>query len=214
MRHGQSAQGVDFGHGSLTNSNSMPNPLLGSDASSLAQSYYAESLTAHVPPDILCGDQSSIEDHLIHDVLFSGSALTNTSGPYEQTSVQDEMSMDESDDEPLNAQSLAVRGYRDIIKPYSRRGTEVRTFSAFAQDYALSEYMDYAHSSELRRHDMQTIFMHYVSVSGPTMSLYERDPASLASGARFDGDATIDKNLWSRKYHHSVLRIDTSSKHI
>jgi hypothetical protein len=121
-------------------------------------------------------------------------------GQYIQEAMEDEFVMDESDDEPPDPQSLSLRGYRDALKPYARGGTEVRTFSAFAENYALSEYMDYVPFSELRRQGMQTIFRHFVNVTGPTMSLYERDPTSLASGARFDGDATLDDNLWSREY--------------
>lgn len=194
---------VHSSHGSLSNYPPIPNPLLGPDAAHLAQNYYMGSSHGEVPPHVLGQEQNSREEQL--GTSFDRDMPSNRGygwpdrTQYGHGGIEDEVAMDESDDESPDPQSLTVRDYRDVLKPYTRGGTEVRTFSAFAQNYALSEYMDYVHSSELRRHDMQTIFRHFVSVTGPTMSLYERDPTSLASGARFDGDATLDNNLWSRK---------------
>lgn len=189
---------------SLSSYPPIPNPLLGPETSPLSHNYYMGSAHGSISTDPLSLEQASIEEQYGHvneqDPSFSGGHGITDRTQYAQRILDDEIIMDESDDETPDPQSLTVRGYRDVLKPYARGGTEVRTFSAFAQNYALSEYMDYAQSSELRRHDMQTIFMHFVSVTGPTMSLYERDPASLATGARFDGDATLDNNLWSRKY--------------
>ncbi|QUC16986.1 uncharacterized protein UV8b_01227 [Ustilaginoidea virens] len=198
LRHAQALpnteQGPLTGHDTLP----MPNPLLGSE---LSVSQNCQSVSSYGAQGRTTRDrfQSEMQIELVSQDSLPSRDLNqqNNMSRYDQAAFEDEISLDESDDEPPDPQSLAVRGYRDVLKPYSTGGTEVRTFSAFAQNYALSEYMDYAHSSELRRHDMQTIFMHFVSVTGPTMSLYERDPASLASGARFDGDATLDNNLWS-----------------
>ncbi|KHN98150.1 Zn(2)-C6 fungal-type DNA-binding domain protein [Metarhizium album ARSEF 1941] len=201
-------------HSSLSNYPPIPNPLLGPDAAHLTHSYYMASSHGEIPPDALGQEQTSRVEQL--GAPFEQDLPPSQGyGPPDRTQyghgvIEDEVAMDESDDENPDPQSLVVRDYRDVLKPYARGGTEVRTFSAFAQNYALSEYMDYVHSSELRRHDMQTIFRHFVSVTGPTMSLYERDPTSLTSGARFDGDATLDNNLWSHtfpllSFHHPGL---------
>ncbi|EFY93488.1 C6 finger domain protein, putative [Metarhizium acridum CQMa 102] len=188
-------------HSSLPNYPPIPNPLLGPDTAHLTQNYYMGSSYGEVPPDALGQEQISREEQLGPSFEYDMPSNRGYGWPdrtqYGHGVIEDEVAMDDSDDESPDPQSLIVRDYRDVLKPYTRGGTEVRTFSAFAQNYALSEYMDYVHSSELRRHDMQTIFRHFVSVTGPTMSLYERDPTSLASGARFDGDATLDNNLWS-----------------
>lgn len=196
-------------HGSIP----IPNPLLGSDTSFKQHDHVRSSrgtgLFGPAHKDQLpAGDQ--LDDSFDYGLLQNDSFRRDSSTQFDETALEDEIPMDESDDEQPDPKSLSVRGYGDVLTPYPRGSTEVRTFSAFAQNYALSEYMDYAHNSELRRHDMQTIFMHFVSVTGPTMSLYERDPASLASGARFDGDATLDNNLWSHtfpllSFHHPGL---------
>ena len=132
-------------------------------------------------------------------MLGDGTEESAVTEKFEYTPLEDEMLMDESDDDTPDAQALAVRGHRNVLQPYARGGTEVRTFSAFAESYSLSEYMDYAHNSELRRHDRQAIFMHFVSVTGPTMSLYERETSRDPSIA-FDSDAPLDSNLWSCRY--------------
>ncbi|KAG5950680.1 hypothetical protein E4U53_004599 [Claviceps sorghi] len=178
----------------------MPNPLLGPDAS-FKHHYHTKSSRETGSSGINENDHTSnddrFDDYFDYEPSQSDFARRDSSTQLDEAIFEDEILMDESDDERPDPKSLSVRYYGDLLGPYAREGTEVRTFSAFAHNYALSEYMDYAHTSELRRHDMQTIFMHFVNVTGPTMSLYERDPSSLASGARFDGDAALDNNLWS-----------------
>ncbi|KAG5983762.1 hypothetical protein E4U55_007227 [Claviceps digitariae] len=191
----------------------IPNPLLGPEAS-FKHHYYTKSSreTGYSGPNE--NDQSSngdrLDDYFDYDLSQSDVSRRDSSTHFDEAILEDEISMDESDDERPDPKSLSVQCYGDLLSPYTGEGAEARTFSAFAHNYALSEYMDYAHTSELRRHDMQTIFMHFINVTGPTMSLYERDPGSLASGARFDGDATLDNNLWSHtfpllSFHHPGL---------
>ncbi|KAK2612581.1 hypothetical protein QQS21_001352 [Conoideocrella luteorostrata] len=213
IQQAQSLQNAQSGIASNPDYFPIPNPLLRSDAS-LNQNYrigtsHGTGLPGHPPMDRLA-NKDQFDLSMNHDTFPHYPIQRNDLTQYQQVVLDDEMSMGESDDEPPDPQSLTVRGYRDILKPYPHGGTTVRTFSAFAQEYALSEYMDYAQSAELRRHDMKTIFMHFINVTGPTMSLYERDPALLASGSRFDGDATLDNNLWSYtfpllSFHHPGL---------
>lgn len=118
---------------------------------------------------------------------------------YEDTLSDDDVYMAESDDEQPDPRALITPSSSRLLWPYSRSGTEVRTFSAFAQEQALSEYMDYAPTSELRNIAMRTVFMHFVSVTGPSMSLYERDPSPPEDPSQFEGNAELDHNLWSCK---------------
>lgn len=203
---------IHSSHGSASNYSPIPNPLLGPDAAPLTHNYYTGSAHDAISPSSLTQEQNPIEEQLgstfEHNQNFGHVYGPRDGTQYSHGNLDDEVHMDESDDDAPDPQSLAVRGYRDVFRPYARGGTEIRTFSAFAQSHALSENVDYMRTTELRRQDIQTIFRHFISVTGPTMSLYERDPTSLASGARFDGDATLDNNLWSCKClqlsYHSV----------
>ncbi|KAG6102199.1 hypothetical protein E4U30_007710 [Claviceps sp. LM220 group G6] len=191
----------------------MPNPLLGPDASS--QNRY------HVRPSRKTGsfgpnendaapEYDRYDDYSDHDLSQTECSRRDSSTQFDGSFMKDEILMDESDDEHPDPESLSVRKYGDILQPYAREDTEAGSFSAFAHSYALSEYMDYAHTSELQRHDLVTIFTHFVHVTGPTMSLYERNPRSLTARFRFDGDASLDNNLWSKtipllSFHHPGL---------
>lgn len=180
----------------------IPNPLLGPEAS--ASQDFNAGIASHALLRSSFGSEQLLPESQLEPVGEPGlqlrqSSQTHRLQQYDAATAgqDDDLSLDESDDEPPDLQDFVDGGSRNILKPYARGGPEARTFSAFAQNYALSEYMDYAYSSELRRQDMQTIFMHFVSVTGPTMSLYERNPAAVAPGVRFHADAPLDNNLWS-----------------
>ena len=123
---------------------------------------------------------------------------------YEGTLSEDDIDMAESDDEQPDPRALMMSGSSHLLLPYTRSGTEVRTFSAFAQEQALSEYMNYAPNSELRNQAMRTIFMHFVRVTGPSMSLYERDPSPPEEPGHFEGNAELGHNLFSCKAVHPL----------
>lgn len=125
---------------------------------------------------------------------------TLSESDYDVGLSDEEMHMAESDDDQLtlpDPRTMVASGSRHLFWPYPWGGTAVRTFSAFAQEQALAEYMDYAPNSELRNQAMRTIFMHFVSVTGPTMSLYERDPSPPEEPGQFEGNAELGHNLFS-----------------
>ncbi|CAM1511415.1 Fc.00g089280.m01.CDS01 [Cosmosporella sp. VM-42] len=110
----------------------------------------------------------------------------------------DDASMGESDDE--------TRDPRDFLGPVVQRfngtwdanGTRVRNFSTFAQCDVLSEYTASAQIRELRDPQILAIFMHFIKVTGPSMSLYERHPFDHGEDDQFIGPNHKEAdNLWS-----------------
>lgn len=53
---------------------------------------------------------------------------------------------------------------------------------------------------------MRTIFMHFVGVTGPSMSLYERNPSPLDEPGQFEGNAELGHNLFS--YTFPILSLN------
>ncbi|PHH82035.1 hypothetical protein CDD83_3384 [Cordyceps sp. RAO-2017] len=125
---------------------------------------------------------------------------------YDGVLSDDDAYLAESDDEQPDPRALmaASAGYLALHHPSN--GARVRTFSAFAQEEALSEYMNYAPNSELRNHAMRTIFMHFIGVTGPSMSLYERNTSPTDEPAQFEGNAELGNNLFS--YTFPVLSLN------
>ncbi|PHH69038.1 hypothetical protein CDD82_119 [Ophiocordyceps australis] len=116
---------------------------------------------------------------------------------YDDPLSDDDVNMVSSDDENPSSRTLMAPSTAHLLWPATMNATRVRTFSAFAQERALSEYMDYAPHSDLRAHAMQVIFTHFVSVTGPSMSLYERDPSPHEEPGQFEGNAQLGHNLFS-----------------
>ncbi|RDA83204.1 hypothetical protein CP532_1231 [Ophiocordyceps camponoti-leonardi (nom. inval.)] len=120
---------------------------------------------------------------------------------------EDEAYLAESDDDHPDPRGLLAPGISQMPWPCpTTDGSQVRTFSAFAREQTLSEYMNFAPNSELRNHAMRTIFMHFISVTGPSMSLYERDPPPNAESGPFEQNADVGNNLFS--YTFPVLSLN------
>ncbi|PFH59579.1 hypothetical protein XA68_12123 [Ophiocordyceps unilateralis] len=126
---------------------------------------------------------------------------------YDAIFSEDDAYLAESDDDHPDPRGLMAPGISHMPWPCQiTNGSQVRTFSAFAREQALSEYMNFAPNSELRNHAMRTIFMHFISVTGPSMSLYERDPPPNTELGQFDHNADVGNNLFS--YTFPVLSLN------
>ena len=208
-QNGLAAHDLGFGHGPIEGRPSMPNPLLGPDfaASQERAENLQDDAAFYNQRNLNVSDVSSAEQRLRStgngaSNHASSGAFRDPESEYEEDLSDEEMYMAESDDEPSalpDPKELVSAGSRHMFWPYPRGGAVVRTFSAFAQEQALAEYMDYAPNSELRNQAMRTIFMHFVSVTGPSMSLYERDPTPLDGSGSFEGNAELGHNLFSCK---------------
>jgi hypothetical protein len=73
-----------------------------------------------------------------------------------------------------NQYSAYVRG--PIVEPREASEAVMRTFSAYAEGKALTTYQPTVSNSPLNDPKTLAIFRHFVFVTGPSMSLYERHP--------------------------------------
>ena len=118
----------------------------------------------------------------------------------------DDASMGESDDETGDPREFLGPVVQRFNGAWDSNGTRVRTFSTFAQCNVLSEYTASAQIRELRDPQILAIFMHFIKVTGPSMSLYERHPFDYGEDDQFiDPNPKGASNLWSCKYHHSGI---------
>ncbi|KAI0161666.1 hypothetical protein GGR52DRAFT_133325 [Hypoxylon sp. FL1284] len=92
----------------------------------------------------------------------------------------EDASMCESDDVSINERraSLDFRelGVAAFQGPYDMFGTETRTFSSFAPESFLVTYEPSPVNSPLNDRKIAAVFWHFVNVTGPSISLYERHP--------------------------------------
>ncbi|KAF4965747.1 hypothetical protein FSARC_6477 [Fusarium sarcochroum] len=112
---------------------------------------------------------------------------------------EDDASMGESDDEVQDPRQVLGPVMKQFNGTWDSNGTRVRTFSTFAQCNILSDYTATARITELKDPVMLQIFMHFIQVTGPSMSLYERHPFDHTGENSFDPTPKGANNLWSFK---------------
>lgn len=112
---------------------------------------------------------------------------------------EDDASMGESDDEVQDPRQVLGPVMKQFNGTWDTNGTRVRTFSTFAQCNILSDYTATARITELKDPAMLQIFMHFIQVTGPSMSLYERHPFDHTGENSFDPTPKGANNLWSCK---------------
>ncbi|KAF4513515.1 hypothetical protein G6O67_000779 [Ophiocordyceps sinensis] len=130
----------------------------------------------------------------------SNGLLHSQENDFDGLPSDDNGEMAESDDEQPDPRTLLASPPYHLTWPTPQDGNQVRTFSAFAQEQALYEYMSFAPNSELQSHAMRTIFRHFVTVTGPSMSLYDRDCSQTEEPAQFDANAELGNYLFSYKF--------------
>ncbi|KAI0387578.1 hypothetical protein F5Y04DRAFT_7692 [Hypomontagnella monticulosa] len=104
--------------------------------------------------------------------------------------VSDNESMAESDDVPiserrgsLDLNEYGVVSFQRFDQPFDTFGTQTRMFATFAPD--LATYEPSPANSPLNDKQIAAVFWHFVNVTGPSISLYERhplDPSTIFQG--------------------------------
>ncbi|KAM5348079.1 hypothetical protein ACJ41O_007903 [Fusarium nematophilum] len=110
---------------------------------------------------------------------------------------EDDASMCDSDDETRDPRQVLGPVMKQFNGTWDVNGTRVRAFSTFAQCNVLSDYTASAQITELKDPRMLAIFMHFIQVTGPSMSLYERHPFDQTGENSFDPTPKGANNLWS-----------------
>lgn len=114
--------------------------------------------------------------------------------------LDEDAEMGESDDESRDPQEVLGPMVKQFNGSWDADGTQVRAFSSFAKCNVLSEYTASAQTSELKDARILAIFMHFIQVTGPSMSLYERHPFDHGYDDAYDTTPRGSNNLWSCEY--------------
>ncbi|KAI0430165.1 hypothetical protein F5Y09DRAFT_239004 [Xylaria sp. FL1042] len=107
---------------------------------------------------------------------------------WEYDFYDDDASMGESDDEFLSAPQLDGPGVvtsQRLDHQYHMLGTHTRTFSTIGAETVLATYDPSPINSPLTDKHIAAVFWHFINVTGPSMSIYERhplDPSNIFQG--------------------------------
>ncbi len=88
-------------------------------------------------------------------------------------------------DSQLELDEVGLVVPRRLDQPNNFFETQARTFSFFASDNFLATYEPSPMSSPLNDKKIAAVFWHFINVTGPSISLYERhpfDPSPLFQG--------------------------------
>lgn len=145
------------------------------------------------------------------DVQSSITKPQNTTLDYDLP--EDDASMGDSDDETRDPRELLGPVVQRFTGAWDVNGARVRAFSTFAKCDVLSEYTASAQIRELKDPRMVAIFMHFIKVTGPTMSLYERHPFDHGDDEQFNPNPKGANNLWTCKSYLHFCLLNTNSRY-
>lgn len=124
--------------------------------------------------------------------LPAQSQLPLTSVPHDNEDAW----FEDSDGEHESSVALVAPVVQKLYTP-GLRDTSMRSFSQFASSNAVSEYMISPSLSELKDKAKRDIFEHFMRVTGPSMSLYERHPFDASEQQVADSIPGSGTNIWS-----------------
>ncbi|CAG9937153.1 unnamed protein product [Clonostachys rosea f. rosea IK726] len=126
----------------------------------------------------------------------SSNAKPNVQIIHETYESEDEdASLADSDDE-AGKESALVFPSASLLPLFGDRATSLRSFTGNSQSQMVADYMNYPHIAELRDQAKRQIFHHFIKVTGPSMSLYERHPFDPSERDAADVDSGSN-NIWS-----------------
>lgn len=90
-----------------------------------------------------------------------------------------------------------------------RRGADHAGGVASTTSNALFPYMDYPRDSKIRIEGMKTMFNHFIRITGPTITLYERHPNPVNNKLDSAGKPIVPdgRHFWSCKSLNSLLKL-------
>ncbi|QYS93483.1 Zn(2)-C6 fungal-type domain-containing protein [Trichoderma simmonsii] len=130
--------------------------------------------------------------------VHTGTTVTQPlNNHWEFDMLDDEASLPDSDDDLPD-----VRGNLPPIKNlvperWTVSPVDISVFSAFAQSDDVQAHMETPYSSEFWASGLNTIFMHFINVTGPGISIFEGDISSALDRSRMKATAGSGKSLWS-----------------
>lgn len=177
--HTYSDHGVEPGYFPVPGHDNMPGP---------PTSFPAKDLTGAVP---------------INQPHASARSNVPSEAEMAQAYADDDSSMADSDDDFGEVDGTRGDEYGILVQSRmdsSAAGfsTEMRTFSAFANHHVLTSYVPNAANSPLTDDRTAALFWHFVNVTGPSMSMYERHPSDHINAAlNIQSAPQASHNIWT-----------------
>ncbi|KAI1767372.1 hypothetical protein GGR53DRAFT_463473 [Hypoxylon sp. FL1150] len=172
----------------------------------------SEDFTPSISP---AQQQQPLLHQLVHAQFDKGKAPAMPEEPVQDTvpsieefeflASEDEYMYEYDDDTQIGEQhgemefnEHGLAAFQRINQPLDMFGTETRTFSAFAPESLLATYEPSVSNSPLNDPQIAAVFWHFVNVTGPSISLYERHPQQDPS-PRYGGQAIpkVRQNIWT-----------------
>jgi hypothetical protein len=174
-------------------SQNMPNPLAAADAvSGLPQEPPDRSMlpymgNAQLPPYSAMQAGNTNQG-------FTAFEQGDMDDIYDDDDAGDDDAMSVSDDGLPDPGDRTSRGMMALADAWSGNQINSRKFNSFAESGALFLYVDSPANSDLRNIGETTVFSHFISVTSPTISMYERHPCDPVEKQEFHASG---HNLWS-----------------
>ncbi|KAK2011161.1 hypothetical protein LZ32DRAFT_534401 [Colletotrichum eremochloae] len=139
--------------------------------------------------------------------VFSGhNAAAQRNQPVEDAEIEymyseDDESMPDSDDALENVMG-EESAYGQLVQsrndgPWDGFGTKMRSFSSFADEAILTSYIPTPNNSPLNDERTAALFWHFINVTGPSMSLYERHPFDHSKLTNNYSVPKAGHNIWT-----------------
>ncbi|KAK1594372.1 uncharacterized protein LY79DRAFT_668659 [Colletotrichum navitas] len=135
-----------------------------------------------------------------HNAAAQGNQLADNA-EMEYLYSEDDESMPDSDDAFEDAMG-EESAYGQLVQsrndgPWDGFGTRMRTFSSFADEAILTSYIPTPNHSPLNDERTAALFWHFINVTGPSMSLYERHPFDHSKLANNYSVPKAGHNIWT-----------------
>jgi hypothetical protein len=183
-----------------------PNPLLATEVDG-GHAHYT-----HAPPeaqffsiqdggparDMLGDFRRLTSDHALN--VHTGAAMTQPlNDRWGLDMLDDEASLPDSDDDLPDVRGNLLPIKSMVPERWTMSAVDANVFSAFAQNDDVLAHMETPYSSEFWASGLNTIFMHFINVTGPGISIFEGDISCASQRARSSTAAGTGQSLWSCK---------------
>lgn len=183
-----------------------PNPLLAAEANG-GPAYYSNA-----PPEAqffsvqdagaaanMLGNFGNLNGNHTHNVHTGVTITQPLNNLWGLDMLDDEASLPDSDDDLPDVRGNLLPIKSMVPERWTVSAVDSSIFSAFAQNDDVLAHMETPYSSEFWASGLTTIFMHFINVTGPGISIFEGDISCASERARSGTTAGSGQSLWSCK---------------
>lgn len=195
-----------------------PNPLLAAEANG-GPGYFATA-----PPEALfysASDRTTTQDAITSFGSLNGdNGLSSYLGAvvpqplndqWEPDLLDDEASIPDSDDDMPDIRRNLPPIKNMVSERWTLNAAGASIFSAFAQNDDVLAYMETPYSAEYWTSGLNMVFMHFINVTGPGISIFEGNISCASERGKSRTAAGSGQSLWSCK---SIIRSEKARVHV